>query len=976
MTFSKFWDQKLPDKNLFWFLSLLFLLFFPLFLLVSWLEMSLWWEVEEIRGRKAKILHQSLFELRGKRNCQNFLDFIAKKASMQEDPAQFVFLEAQKLKNRFPGVFEIVIFDKNSHLISEYSDLKKYHPLFSRFGKLVPGAIAGNLEEMNEFFSQLRPILGSCLSNFPTLWNRGIYRSSILPERSFAYISTNPSGPRFLALVSLPESESVFLGSLQVIQKEEQFKGSCHAILDLSKDLEEQKLAFGSAAADLEPALLKLGDRMTNIIYSKGYMWGQTVLEKNRPFIICFKDTSLPAFKKDVAQIQTWAGMILACGFVLVILFHSVKKINLSLSTRISALFLYATTLPILLLWFSSQGLLKERFQTMENEIQQQHEGIMRQLEDDYLNFLSIVEGTLQRASNTKIPSGFLGVQKAIAITESITRRLHPTAALVFDRQGEIRHEVFHPILELVFKSTMKLMISRLIRDMAELSGEKPAKANHVKEEVLRGFFESFDVDVNHIAGLWRSSLNRMFPLTLLKLWKGEFALCFFQDEMGKNRMGSLFLWTRFLTMQRWLLSYKRKLEREWPGKYFFFSGLGIDPKDPATQKALSSFPFIKEARNYGEILDFQPIPSHQIVSRKAHSFYLSGVKIRLEDETNFFIACSDETAKSALIKVKRQIIGIGLVLFVLGFVISIQIIQHFLAPLQNLEKGLHALKERRFEHRVPVSSGDELGKLARNFNNLLEGMADLEIAKIVQDTFFPKEPLRSANWEIFGASVSASRVGGDYFDYFPLPDGRWLLLVGDVSGHGVSAALVVGIAKAIVVAPRDDYRPSVILQELNVSIKNILSRKKLMSCWIGVFDPNIGELTTSNAGHPYPLLVRNRKIEELIVRHPLLGTSPKEFEEKRFFLQRGDFLCLYTDGLPEATSRKNQQLGYEPFYAALPGLAGENAVETEANVRAWHRGVTMYPDTLEDDITLVILQSSIKMETAILPRSLGLVIK
>ena len=246
-------------------------------------------------------------------------------------------------------------------------------------------------------------------------------------------------------------------------------------------------------------------------------------------------------------------------------------------------------------------------------------------------------------------------------------------------------------------------------------------------------------------------------------------------------------------------------------------------------------------------------------------------------------------------------------------------------------------------------------------FNETIVELKDLELARTIQESLFPKQKLRWGKWEIFGSCRSASRIGGDYFDFFPLDETRAVLMIGDVSGHGVGAALVVAMVKGVVHHPATLKDPARILGILNHLLLLILNRKKMMSCCLGILDCSNDSLSLANAGQTYPIMVRGQSSSFLELKgYPLGSVKNWKANSSSVSLQKGDVIAFYTDGLIEATDSARKPVGYDRFSQTLPELLGIGACETEGKIREWHQNLSP-TDPPEDDISLIIVQENVE---------------
>ncbi len=197
----------------------------------------------------------------------------------------------------------------------------------------------------------------------------------------------------------------------------------------------------------------------------------------------------------------------------------------------------------------------------------------------------------------------------------------------------------------------------------------------------------------------------------------------------------------------------------------------------------------------------------------------------------------------------------------------------------------------------------------------------ELAVAKKIQQDLLPKGVLAVRDVEVSGVNLPCFAVGGDYFDYFNLSDGRIALAIADVSGKGVPAALLMSNLQAILRAEcaRGTDVPQVPTQANRQLMESMAGSSKFVTFFYGALDPVARRLSYSNAGHNPPLVVRtDGRIEELSTGGLLLGVFPMaEYEEGSVTLEPGDVALLFTDGVTEAESR-NGLYGDERLHALL----------------------------------------------------------
>lgn len=255
------------------------------------------------------------------------------------------------------------------------------------------------------------------------------------------------------------------------------------------------------------------------------------------------------------------------------------------------------------------------------------------------------------------------------------------------------------------------------------------------------------------------------------------------------------------------------------------------------------------------------------------------------------------------------------------------------------------------------VSLGGLVFLLALELVEKVRVRDELEVARELQSDLMP-HVLPNVPGYLFAHSWrTANEVGGDYYDVKHLPDGRVALVVGDASGHGMAAGLVMAIADATLETAQDlDPTPERTLTLLNRTLCRTGNKRTFMSVFYALLDPGTGELDYVCAGHPFPLLRREGgAVEELgCGGFPLGIREPLEFVRQKVVLHPGDVLLMYTDGLPEAVDPEGRHaFGYERIKTTLE-LGGTPQNVHDGILRGFDAHVGEEP--IRDDLTLVVI--------------------
>jgi serine phosphatase RsbU (regulator of sigma subunit) len=233
----------------------------------------------------------------------------------------------------------------------------------------------------------------------------------------------------------------------------------------------------------------------------------------------------------------------------------------------------------------------------------------------------------------------------------------------------------------------------------------------------------------------------------------------------------------------------------------------------------------------------------------------------------------------------------------------------------------------------------------------------ELKVAQLIQQQFLPKSVPDLPSWHVAAFYRPARIVGGDFYDFITLPDGRVMFVVGDVTDKGVPAALVMASTHALLrdAAPRL-ISPGEVLAHVNDLLCVDIPAHMFVTCLALVLDPATGRLDFANAGHDVPYVRTGNGVAELRARGMPLGLMPgTEYEEKSFRMQPGDCALLHSDGLAEAHGPDREMFGF-PRVAELVGRAGSGEGLIDACLTELS-AFTGPGHEQEDDITLVTVQ-------------------
>jgi sigma-B regulation protein RsbU (phosphoserine phosphatase) len=242
-----------------------------------------------------------------------------------------------------------------------------------------------------------------------------------------------------------------------------------------------------------------------------------------------------------------------------------------------------------------------------------------------------------------------------------------------------------------------------------------------------------------------------------------------------------------------------------------------------------------------------------------------------------------------------------------------------------------------------------------------IEQMMEAELAQAseIQRSLLPAGPPPCSGYEIAGYSLPCRSVGGDYYDYLQYEDGRLGLVIGDVSGKGLPAALMVSSLQArIQMLSEMTPEPATAMRALNKSLSQRCPLGTFITFFYALLDPATGRMSYTNAGHNYPLLLRaGGQVERLSEGGTVLGLFANTgYEQHQVQLEPGDLLALYSDGVTEATNAEGREFGEQGLIEFLAShrfaRCAEIATGLAECVRRWSG-----KSSFADDFTIALLR-------------------
>ena len=333
----------------------------------------------------------------------------------------------------------------------------------------------------------------------------------------------------------------------------------------------------------------------------------------------------------------------------------------------------------------------------------------------------------------------------------------------------------------------------------------------------------------------------------------------------------------------------------------------------------------------------------------------------------------------------KYRIISLFIIIALLLLMLanSLFLGKRIVKPLNLMTEKISSLKEGNLEFKMEdiYRTDDEVEELAQSFATLshrsIEYMnelvnvtaekerigAELNLANNIQSAMlphiFPAFPNRS-DFDVYASMDPAKEVGGDFYDYFLIDDDHLGLIIADVSGKGIPAALFMMASKIILQSvAMMGKSPAEILEKTNEALCSNNEAEMFVTVWIGILELSTGKLTAANAGHEYPALMGpDGEFELYKDKHGFVlgGMEGLKYKEYELNLEPGSKIFLYTDGVPEATNANNELFGTDRMLEALNSKTNISPRDVLKTVRS---SVDVFVEEAEqfDDLTMLCLE-------------------
>lgn len=945
-------------------------LLFPCFIVHSSLKQLYDVNTGNLRHHELKMMKERLDYLEKYSNNSQYLHCLLKtivtKAQNFSRPVEFLAKNIDNLKKQYPDKIEFIVWDDKGAVLKHLTDRRGYNYIL---GKLY--------EVLKEVSNAISVDAQTSINNLKTVTrNLNIIRQFVgkifIPDTlRKPYMQSNEAGP----LLSDFGNPRPFFW----YQTGNKISLACF----ISKDLIE-------STSGLEKISKVLNKNSRNIItgFSTGENPTLPITEVPPEFksvlsiaLACFENVAEPIFENDNALIsmsmpqpgirafclapknqQLWSQSInldirflRIVGFLLLCclipwLFIRFRQQFLSIRWKLTALFLFANLAPLSILGFIAHDYLNNKKTSLKIEVINDLNKLIRDFDARYAS----IKYDFSRQLNRELDRINLACAKRplrddeIEHIKMFTRQFLPSEAYLIASNGK---KVFH------YQDSGKISIQNF--SFVEALGSailmfcNKIIAVRDKNNVFSAIMSPYDSDF--VRKAFRDK-EKVIPINMGNAQKQVYYYILGDHENYLNNYLLIIFWDDLHFQQQYISRYHQSLARKSPNASFVSQS--NDGRHSWPMESLD----IELQTNIEKISGLRDSLTTTI-KKDGESHILSGLKGK--SLNNFIIAATypEKIIEKRINRIKTQMFAGAILSLLLTVVIGQALSAQFLKPVHNLSQATLAIGARNFGHRIPQGDEDEFGHLNQVFNRVIEGLGELEVARIVQESLFPGNNFKAGSFDIYGKSVVMTTLGGDYYDCFKINEGSWGIVIGDVAGHGVPAGLMMAMAKAGVLMASETEKSDAAtlttrLHKVFFAVKN--SRlKRMMTLQYFVMQPASGKFSFANAGHCFPILVKPTEGIATFIEHVStpLGISPKtRYSNFEFNVGCGEALILYTDGIAEAKNEKGEEFTFARFKDLALALYDPDPEIYYRKIYAAYEKWSAKPD---DDLTLIIINNN-----------------
>lgn len=609
---------------------------------------------------------------------------------------------------------------------------------------------------------------------------------------------------------------------------------------------------------------------------------------------------------------------------------------------KMAMLIIFGALVSLSMLLFTGLAYSNEIENNLKNDFQQAHVEEMTRIDEDILNDYGIIEREFGNDIHSISPS--LNEEEMAEKAETVfASNIIQRSQKVFKPTVNDFKKKYPFIRKLIFATENKCLTFDELKDMYGFI-KKPDKNSfeaYIMSLIQIANGESVSDEIANSGNVMSGMGNVLNTSVLLNTGKisnmnmvssGLTYIDLLRDKNMKNRAILYIFMKDFMLQKSYLLKTSKKRDEQ-------IKKSPLTPRFAAIPvsktKDWRAFPNSKTANdsNLLKIADQaykSMAPVHDVVTINNKRYLISSIPGNNLNGYSLLMATPYKVITNA-IKEERQKIAINAILIAIIALFTAYFSSSILLnSMGKLQEGLKTIADGDFRKRMDDSPIAEFSSMIGSLNNTMYQLGELKVAKSVQETLLPDKGLSGEDWELYGTCRTATDLGGDHIDWLQLADGRVLIIVGDVTGHGIAPAMVQASMKVWLALHAETAPDAVsLVKEINRLHISHGAKRFNMTAWFGYYTPSTGELEFTSAGHPYPILLKEDGSVEMIKLPgmPIGSTLRIRLKGEKITLAPGSSLILYTDGFAEIKSPTGQLLGFDGFANICASTKGMDVI-------------------------------------------------
>lgn len=940
---------------------------FPLFIIFSSLTQLYELKINTLRSETRRNMVQTLEVLDKYGSNRSYFHHLLKRifdiAQQQKNPRAFLRKNITNLKNKYPHCLEFMVWDEKGKTITELTDQKGYKFIVAKLFETLKASKNAFLEDSSALISELpvfkknKNFIGKFLGRFfipehlkfPYLWGKeaGAAKADFSDQRSDYWYQIGDKVSIFVFFSNKILEKSNGLKQM-IKERRNHLSNQIIGYVQAPQISEISTMVPKDLRPDLMLALAKFEQFSPPVIETEKSIIAINVSGKNlRTFSIFRKNPAIWSVSQRRNSTLTKIVSIIALAYLLIYFSIFVMQVFVSIRIKLTMVFLFANLVPLIVLSFIGFDYLESKAISLKNDFIDSSFATLRDFdtrseslkEDLRVNMLRACQKVNRESKGLKLS------RAQISQLNEAVNLARPSECYIVSRDNEKIYEYFKDNMMPSYSNSY--VIPMMSASLKFINGEI------IKASTADLFKALLSPSNSELVRYARKNSGKICTLNTGNNRKTAYQFAFGpQDQLSYNSF-LIMLWEFSNLNEQYVKKYFPHLVDSLSASSAFIRASNGSQFWPRKEQCPQQ---IQEFLEKVEVAP-QSIYTKIFFNNKPH--IAVGMKGRLLTTMVLANVIPEEALTNKIWSLKIYILLAIALNLLLTVAISLFLSHQFMKPIKELETATLAIGRRDFRHVIPQLDNDELGYLGTIFNRVTEGLGDLDVARIVQESLFPGNHFSAGSFKIFGRSIVMTTLGGDYYDCFEIDQQKLAIVIGDVAGHGVPAGLMMAMAKSAVLmsSTSQQYDPSELtkaLHQMFFAIKN-QNMKRMMTFQYYVLEHETGQFTFTNAGHCFPIIIDPESNTGEFIEHvftPLGIGARARYKNYSFELKPGQALILYTDGIAEARNKDGENFGFERLKNTLPSLYDPDPEIYYNKILALYNNWTNEPD---DDLTIIV---------------------